>query len=173
MEVEILRHASELSARVIGDVDPARLVTMLRELLGGALDDHRLIADEQTSAHGHEHRDKPGGSEGAGPPQLGGRRPLDDQAAKRRTTLTSSSASNGLLRYASALQRSASRRGSATPVRTMSGTRRSAIRSSRANVGPSTPGIWMSRTTTAGGSACTTRKASPPSRASITRNPLS
>src|SRR5207249_9580447 len=139
MEVEILRHASELPARAIGDVDPARLVTMLRELLGGALDDHRLIADEQTSAHGHEHMAGRGGSEGS--PQLGERSSLNDQAAKRRTTLTSSSASNGLLRYASALQRSASRRGSATPVRTMSGTRRSAIRSSLANDGPSIPGI--------------------------------
>src|SRR5256885_1585126 len=84
------------------------------------------------------------------------------QAAKRRTTLTSSCASKGFERYASALQRSASRRGSATPVRMTSGTRRSAMRSSRANDGPSIPGICTSRTTTAGGSSWIITSASAP-----------
>src|SRR5438093_56965 len=46
-----------------------------------------------------------------------------DQAAKRRTTLTSSCASKGLARYASALQRSAPRRGSARQVKRPGGMR--------------------------------------------------
>src|SRR6266566_1452164 len=47
------------------------------------------------------------------------------------------------------------------------------MRSSRANDGPSIPGICTSRTTTAGGSSCTAWSASAPSWASTTRKPLS
>src|SRR2546426_1518314 len=84
MEVEILRHASELSARVIGDVDPARLVTMLRELLGGALDNDRLIADEQTSAHGRSIW-AAGLSEGNTPSAHAAKRRTASRAHRRRT----------------------------------------------------------------------------------------
>src|SRR5207247_1052990 len=93
--------------------------------------------------------------------------------AKRRTTFTSSRESNGFARYASALQRSASCRGSGAPVRSTSGTWRSDMRSSRANDGPSTPGICTSRMSTAGGSCCMYQSASAPSRASTTRKPFS
>ncbi len=51
MQLQILRDAGELAALAIRDVDPARLLAVLRDLLGRALDDRGLIAHEHASAH--------------------------------------------------------------------------------------------------------------------------
>src|SRR5207248_797401 len=89
MKLQLLCYESKLLALRIRDVEPARMLApKLGELIRGPVDDRVVLFHEETSRHLRSMR--------------------GDQAAKRRTTLTSSCASKGFARYASALQRSAS-----------------------------------------------------------------